>query len=87
MAESREERKARLEAKERELSIKVKALKVRQKSSERKADARRKILVGSAVAAAVRAGVMSEEMFGRILDEFVTNEKDRVFLGLDDYEG
>lgn len=86
MAESREEKRVRLEAKERELSIKVKALNVRRKSSERKADARRKILVGSAVAAAVRAGVLSEALFGQILDEFVTNEKDREFLGLDDNE-
>ena len=72
----------KLEQRKRALEIKLKALKTQQKREERKKDARRKILVGSALVAAVEAGRVSEALFGQIIDEFVTKEKDRAFLGL-----
>ena len=72
----------KLEQKKRALEIKLKALKTQQRREERKKDARRKILVGSALVAAVEAGRVSEALFGQIIDEFVTKEKDREFLGL-----
>lgn len=72
----------KLEQKKRALELKLKALKTQQKREERKKDARRKILVGSALVAAVEAGRVSETLFGQIIDEFVTKVKDREFLGL-----
>jgi len=72
----------RLAARKAQLEAKLKRLKVQQRHQERKDDARRKILMGGALAAAVRAEMVSEGLLFRILDTFVTKEKDRAFLGL-----
>ena len=72
----------KLEERKRALELKLKTLRAQQQREERKKDARRKILIGGALISAVQAGKVSEELLGGVLDEFVTKERDRAFLGL-----
>lgn len=53
-----------------------------QKAEEKKADSRRKVLIGEAVVAAIQDGKMSEAFLGEILDRYIVKERDREFLGL-----
>ena len=78
-----EQRKRKLEEKLRAAQVKERSLISRQKAEERKLDARRKIIIGGAVIAAVRAGKLKKEWLEDLLDVWVTREKDRDVLGLD----
>ena len=51
--------------------------KNRQQLKDRKADTRRKIILGGAILAAIRAGNFSDEWLFSLLDRFVTRPEDR----------
>lgn len=53
-----------------------------QRAEERKADSRRKVLIGEAVVQAINSGQMTEAFLGEILDRFIVKDRDREFLGL-----
>lgn len=76
------ERVEELSKKKIRLEKKLKSMRYRMRSDNRKAEARRKILVGEAVLEGVRQGKISEQVLAEILDLFVVKERDREFLGL-----
>ena len=47
------------------------------------ADARRKIIVGGAVEAAVAGGDIEPELLERVINQFVTRTRERKFMELD----
>ena len=76
------------------LEAKLKQLKVRQQRAEararalssrrdRKADTRRKILVGAVVLAKVENGLFDNKILNGWLDAALTREDDRALFGLD----
>jgi hypothetical protein len=67
-----EEKLQKLEQKRKELEAKIQREKSRLSSAARKADTRRKVLVGAALITANTAG-----------DAYITDAKARAFLGLD----
>lgn len=58
------------------------AFRHQQKAEEKKADSRRKVLIGEAVVQAVSDGKMTEQLLGEILEQYITKDRDREFLGL-----
>jgi septal ring factor EnvC (AmiA/AmiB activator) len=80
-----EEKLQKLELKRRELEAKIQREKARLSSAARKADTRRKVLVGAALIAANTAGDprVPDELLAQILDAYITDAKARAFLGLD----
>ena len=72
----------RLQERKAALDRRIKELRTQESRKKRKEDARRKILIGGAILSAVEKGVISEEHLTRLLDDHITNEKDRRFLGL-----
>ncbi len=80
-----EEKLQKLEQKRRELEAKIQREKSRLSTRARKADTRRKILVGAAIITANTAGDprVPDELLAQVLDAYLTDAKDRAFLGLD----
>jgi hypothetical protein len=60
----------------------LEAFRHQQKAEEKKADSRRKVLIGEAVVQAVKNGKLTEQVLGEILDAYILKERDREFLGL-----
>jgi hypothetical protein len=80
-----EEKLQKLEQKRKELEAKIQREKSRLSSAARKADTRRKVLVGAALITANTAGDprVPDELLAQILDAYITDAKARAFLGLD----
>jgi hypothetical protein len=80
-----EEKLQKLEQKRRELEAKIQREKSRLSTRARKADTRRKILVGAAIITANTAGDprVPDELLAQVLDAYITDAKARAFLGLD----
>jgi prefoldin subunit 5 len=85
--------KAKLDAQIDALQEKLKQLKIRQQNiearkkaiaskRERKADTRRKILIGAVVMAKAEQKVMDEKLLRRWLDEALTRSDDRALFEL-----
>jgi hypothetical protein len=55
----------------------------RKKTKERKEDSRRKVLYGVVFLAAERAGKIDKNMVHELMDQFLTADRDRIFLGLE----
>lgn len=72
-----------LEEKRKKLEAKIQREKSKLTQQARKADTRRKILIGAALLAAVENGKVSDEELSVLLQEFVKTPRDRSFLGLD----
>jgi hypothetical protein len=66
-----------------QLKARIEAEEARKRARDRKADSRRKILYGVAVLAAERAELIDKTMLNDILDQFITADRDRLFLGLE----
>lgn len=83
-----EEKLQKLEQKRKELEARIQREKARLSSAARKADTRRKVLVGAAIIAANAAGDhrVPDELLAQILDAYITDPKTRIFLGLDQEE-
>ena len=80
-----EEKLQKLEQKRKELEARIQREKARLSSAARKADTRRKVLVGAAIITANTAGDprVPDELLAQILDAYITDPKTRIFLGLD----
>lgn len=57
-------------------------LKAKLSKEKRKADTRRKVLIGSCVLSAIEQGVLNDEWVKKLLNKFVSRPSDRTFLGL-----
>ena len=77
---------AELEAKLRQLKERQQAVETRRRTlesrRERKADTRRKILVGAIVLARVEHGEMDRALLGRWLEQGLVREDDRRLFGM-----
>jgi hypothetical protein len=85
-ASKREARIAELELKLRQLKERQQAVEARRRTLEsrrgRKADTRRKILVGAIVLAKVERGEMDRALLERWLEQSLTREDDRALFAL-----
>ena len=66
-----------------QIQARIELEKSRQRARDRKSDNRRKILYGVAVLAAERADLIDKKLLHDLLDQFITADRDRQFLGLD----
>ena len=86
MADQRKNQIATLEARLRQLKVKERLVKARwrkqESQRERKADTRRKILVGAIVLAKVEQGVLTESQLRQWLDGALKRVDDRALFGL-----
>jgi hypothetical protein len=75
-----------LEEKLKQLKVRHQRIEARKKAieskRERKADTRRKILIGAIIMAKVEQEVMDEKLLRRWLDEALTRSDDRALFGL-----
>jgi F0F1-type ATP synthase assembly protein I len=76
------ERLEKLEKEKLRIEKELRAIRYQRKAEERKADSRRKLLIGVAVIEAVNDGKMTGQFLGEILDSYIVKERDREFLGL-----
>lgn len=67
----------KLREKQRQLAEQIAAINSREKAGERKADTRRKILIGGAVLASYRHGDFPQERLIGLLDTYLTHDRDR----------
>jgi hypothetical protein len=72
----------KLEQEKVRIENQLKAIRYQRKAEERKADSRRKLLMGMAVVEAVKDGKITKAFLGEILEEYIVKERDREFLGL-----
>ena len=83
---TRRSRIAELEQKLRQLKAREQAVEARRRTLEsrrsRKADTRRKILVGAIVLAKVEHGEMDRALLGQWLEQGLVREDDRLLFGL-----
>ena len=77
MAKTTAEKLAELEKQAEELRAKMQALKAREKEAERKADARRKIIVGGFVIAEAMSKPEAAAKLLRLIDAKVTRDPDK----------
>lgn len=56
--------------------------RAKSNSKTRKAETRRKILVGAALELALKNDMVDEGLYQQILDKGITNKRDREFMGL-----
>ena len=83
MAKSIPEELEKLEAQKKKLEEKSKRLKHQQQYKTRKEDARRKIITGGALLAAVRDGMVSQALLAHVLNRYVTRQSEREFMGIE----
>lgn len=76
------ERLEKLEQEKVRIENQLKAVRYQRKAEERKADSRRKLLIGMAVVEALKDGKVTEQFLEEILDSYIVKERDRDFLGL-----
>ena len=67
---------------QRQLAAKLAALDAREKANERKNDTRRKILIGSAIIAAMKRGTFSDDQLRVILNRELFATRDRALFDL-----
>lgn len=82
MALSNEEKLAKLEAKKQETERKIKALKEAEKAEKRKAENRRKILIGAMLLNKVEQNRYSHDQLLREMDGFLSRDNERALFNL-----
>ncbi|MBK5204276.1 MAG: mobilization protein [Polaromonas sp.] len=82
MAKSQKEKLAELLAKEAQIKAQIQSLKQRDSASERKNDARRKILIGGTILAKIKRGAWSQKQLDDLLSEELKADRDRALFGL-----
>ncbi|WP_138995798.1 hypothetical protein [Sphingomonas sp. PAMC 26621] len=82
MADPKPSQREKLLEQQRQLAAKIAALNAREKSTERKTDTRRKILIGGAVNASIKRGKFSEEQLMTILNRELFASRDRSLFDL-----
>ena len=80
MTNARPSKLDRLLTKQRQLAQEIAAINAREKAGERKADTRRKILIGGAVLASHQHGDFTEKQLVALLDGFLTLPRDRALF-------
>lgn len=73
---------ADLERRREQLEVRIQRERAKRRQAQRKADTRRKVIIGGALLAAVKNGLATQAELDRLLDRLVTSERDRVTLGL-----
>lgn len=71
-----------LERRKAQLEARIQRERAKRRQAQRKAETRRKIIIGGALLAAVKNGIATQAELDRLLDRLVTSERDRVTLGL-----
>lgn len=71
-----------LTEKRNQINAQIQALKSKDQAKARKADTRRKVLIGGVVLKMLKVGEMPEERLRQILDRHLTNERDRELFNL-----
>lgn len=82
MADAKPSQREKLLEKQRQLAAQIAALDARHKSTERKVDTRRKILIGGAVNASIKRGKFSEEQLMTMLNRELFAARDRSLFDL-----
>ena len=82
MATKREERINKLEAKRDQINARLQRERARESAEARKADTRRKIIIGAGVESAIKGGLLDSASVYAALDQVITRERDREALGL-----
>ena len=72
----------KLEQKQAQLKAQIQLIKNREAAKQRKIETRKKILAGSAVLDAARKDPASQEKLTKLLDSFLTAERDRKLFDL-----
>ena len=72
----------KLEQKQAQLKAKIQLIRNREAAKQRKIETRKKILAGSAVLDAARKDPASQEKLTKLLDSFLTAERDRKLFDL-----
>lgn len=70
----------KLRDKQRQLAEQIAAINAREKAGERKADTRRKILIGGAILAAYRHGDFPHDRLISLLDDALIADRDRALF-------
>lgn len=65
-----------------QLKARIQQERAKERKAERQAENRRKMLVGIALLEAVKAGQIQQSAVDQLLDQYITTERDREFLGL-----
>ena len=85
--EEAKERYARLKMRAKLLEAEAQRIQSRQSAAERKRDTRRKILAGVVALSAVRDGKIDNDLWKTLLDEYLTEDRDRELFGLNARDG
>ena len=72
----------KLEQKQEQLKAKIQLIRNREATKQRKIETRKKILAGSAVLDAARKDPAAQEKLTKLLDSFLTAERDRKLFDL-----
>lgn len=83
MPKSLEEQIKELEEKQAKVKAQLKQKKAAAAKKKRQEDTRKKILIGSAILAKVKAGTWHEDKMLAMMDEYLDKEMDRALFGLD----
>ena len=77
-----EERLKKMEERKRRLEQEIRSLQARQRAERRKRETRKKILIGAMVLHLVETERWPEEKLRRLLDGYLTGERDRQLFDL-----
>lgn len=71
-----------LTEKRNQINARIQSLRSKDQTQLRKEENRRKIIVGSVILKMVKSGAMPKEKLDKILDEYLTTERDRNLFNL-----
>ena len=82
MTKSLEDQIKELEAKQEKVKAQLKQKKAEASKQKRQEDTRKKILIGSAILAKVKAGKWPEDKMIEMLSDYLEKDRDRELFGL-----
>lgn len=71
-----------LTQKRQQIDERIRQLRQRENAANRRADTRRKVIIGGVILRLVKTGVLKPEQLTDMLNKNVTDTRDREFLGL-----
>lgn len=72
-----------LTQKRQQIDERIQQLRQRENAEKRRADTRRKVIIGGVILRLVKTGVLKPEQLTGMLNQNVTDPRDREFLGLE----
>lgn len=72
-----------LERRQRQLTAQIEREQAKAREQARKADTRRKIVLGGTVLKAIKEGAIAEDQVYELLDQFVKSSRDRKLFNLE----